>query len=214
LLVLKVLDGTVKNDEVNRLVQAGDDIGKRKDARALTGIRMITLVGLMAAIACIVGPLSIPLPITAVPISFTNLVIYFTVYLLGMKLGTLSYVIYILLGLVGLPVFGGFQGGVGVLAGPTGGYIIGFVFMALICGVFAERFHYNKWMYVVGMIIGLAVVYAFGTAWLAYQSGLLFKAALFAGVIPFIPGDVLKIVAVTIVALPARRLLNRALSYR
>jgi biotin transport system substrate-specific component len=208
------LDGVVKNDGVNGLVRVGDDIGKRKGVRALTDIRVITLIGLMAAITCIVSPFSIPLPVTAVPISFTNLVIYFTVYLLGMKSGTLSCVIYILLGLVGLPVFGGFQGGAGVLAGPTGGYIIGFVFMALICGAFAERFHYNKWMYVVGMVIGLAVVYAFGTAWLAYQSGLPFEAALFAGVIPFIPGDVLKIVAVTVVAPSARRLLNRALSYR
>jgi biotin transport system substrate-specific component len=168
------------------------------------------MVGLMAAVTCIIGPWSIPLPVTAVPIAFTNLIILFTVYLLGMKAGTISCVIYILLGLVGLPVFAGGNGGAGVLGGPTGGYIIGYIFMALISGGFAERFRYNRWLYAVGMVLGTAVLYAFGTAWLAYQSGLTFQAALLAGVVPFIPGDALKIAVVTAVAAPAKRLIARA----
>jgi len=185
-------------------------IETRNAPRARMDVRTLSLIGLMAAITCVVSPFSIPLPVTLVPIAFTNLVVYFSVYLLGMKAGTLSCVIYILLGAIGLPVFAGFSGGVGIIAGPTGGYIVGYIFMALICGVFAERFHYNRWMYVVGMVLGLAVLYAFGTAWLAYQAGLTFGAALAAGVIPFILGDVLKIIVITIIASPAKRLIRRA----
>ena len=85
----------------------------------------ITMTALMAAVTCILAPLSIP--IGPVPISFTNLAIYLSLYLLGWKKGTISYLIYLLLGLVGLPVFSGFTGGPAKLAGPTGGYIIGFI---------------------------------------------------------------------------------------
>ena len=60
---------------------------------------------MMAAVTCILGPLSLSIPVSPVPISLTNLAVYFTVYVLGMKLGTVSYLIYMLLGLVGLPVF-------------------------------------------------------------------------------------------------------------
>ena len=89
----------------------------------------ITMTALMAAVTCILAPLSIP--IGPVPISFTNLAIYLSLYLLGWKKGTISYLIYLLLGLVGLPVFSGFTGGPAKLAGPTGGYIIGFIVMAV-----------------------------------------------------------------------------------
>ena len=78
----------------------------------------ITMTALMAAVTCILAPLSIP--IGPVPISFTNLAIYLSLYLLGWKKGTISYLIYLLLGLVGLPVFSGFTGGPSKLAGPTG----------------------------------------------------------------------------------------------
>lgn len=70
-----------------------------------TKTKELTLIGLMAALTCIAGPLSLPLPFSPVPISLTNLAIYFSVYILGMKRGTISYLVYLLLGLVGLPVF-------------------------------------------------------------------------------------------------------------
>ena len=95
--------------------------------------RQITLIGLMTAITCILAPLSIP--IGPVPISLTNFAIYLSLYLLDWKKGTISYILYLLLGLVGLPVFSGFTGGIGKLAGPTGGYIIGFIPMAIIAGI-------------------------------------------------------------------------------
>ena len=84
--------------------------------------KTMALIGVMAAVTCILGPLSVP--IGQIPISLTNLVIYFTVFVLGIWAGTGSYGIYLLLGAVGLPVFSGFAGGLGKLLGPTGGYLI------------------------------------------------------------------------------------------
>ena len=95
----------------------------------------MTMIALMTAVTCILAPLSIP--IGPVPISLTNFAIYLSLYLLDWKKGTISYFIYLLLGFAGLPVFSGFTGGVAKLAGPTGGYIVGFIPMAIIAG-FAE----------------------------------------------------------------------------
>lgn len=154
--------------------------------------KALALVGVMAAVTCILGPLSIPLPFSPVPISLTNLAVYFSVYVLGMKKGSISYVIYLLIGLVGIPVFSSFTGGPGKLLGPTGGYLIGFLFMAVICGLFIDKWPEKRYMGFLGMVIGTLVCYLFGTFWLAYQAELSFKAALAAGVLPFIAGDVAK----------------------
>lgn len=102
----------------------------------------MTVTALMTAVTCILAPLSIP--IGPVPISFTNLAIYLSLYLLGWKRGTISYLVYLLIGLVGVPVFSGFTGGIGKLAGPTGGYIIGFIAMAVIAGLVIDKCH-NRW---------------------------------------------------------------------
>ena len=140
----------------------------------------------MAAVTCILAPHSIP--IGPVPISLTNLAIYLSLYLLNWKRGTISYCLYLLIGLAGLPVFSGFSGGIGKLAGPTGGYIIGFIPMAIIA-----------WIQLLGMIIGTAVCYVFGTAWFCMQAGYTVSAALAVCVIPFIPGDLIKmVIALTI----------------
>ena len=171
-------------------------------------VKTISMAGLMAAVICILGPLSIPLPFSPVPISLTNFVIYFTIYIVGMKLGVVSYFIYLLIGLVGLPVFSGFSSGPVKLFGPTGGYLIGFIFMALICGIVIEKFE-NRYLFrFIGMVVGTVVCYAFGTAWLAYQAGMSFSAALAAGVIPFIPGDLVKIVLALIFGTQIRKSLK------
>lgn len=122
----------------------------------------MAIIGVMAAVMCILGPLSIPIGI--VLISFTNLAIYFALYTLGMKRGTIScIIIYILLSATGLPVFSNFTGGIPKLFGPTGGYIIGYIFMALIAGLFIDKF-FDKWyLCVAGMILGTAVCNILGT---------------------------------------------------
>lgn len=161
--------------------------------------RTLTLTGLMTAVLCILGPFSIPVPISPVPLSLTNFAIYITVYLLGMKSGTVSVLLYLFLGTAGLPVFSGFGGGLGKLAGPTGGYLIGFLFVALIQGFLMERFPERRPADIAGMVSGLAVCYAFGTLWLAWQLHLTPAAALTAGVIPYLPGDAVKIILAAVV---------------
>lgn len=162
-----------------------------KKRESSLNIRQIATIGVMAAAICLLAPLSIP--IGSVPISLTNLVIYFSLYILGMKKGTLSYLIYLLLGIVGLPVFSGFTSGPGKLFGPTGGYLIGFIPMAILAGIVIDKYTDKKILCLLAMIVGTAICYAFGTIWLAYQAHMNFISAMWAGVIPFILGDLIKI---------------------
>lgn len=159
--------------------------------------KSMVLMALFAAVTCILAPLAVP--IGPVPISLTNLVIYFSIYVLGWKRGTITYLVYLLLGTVGLPVFSGFSGGLGKLAGPTGGYLIGFIFMAIICGLFIEKTS-NILLDIVGMILGTAVAYAFGTAWFCISTGTGVVAALSLCVFPFILGDLVKILLAGFIA--------------
>lgn len=169
----------------------------------------MVVTALMAAITCILAPLS--LPIGPVPISLTNFTIYLALYLLDWKKGTLSYIIYLLLGLVGLPVFSAFTGGVSKLAGPTGGYIIAFIPMAVISGIIIDKFS-QKWIQFAGMIVGTLVCYIFGTIWFCFQSGYTFSAALAVCVIPFIPGDLIKMVLSIIIGTSIRKRLGSVIS--
>lgn len=158
----------------------------------------MTTIAVMTALICVVSPWAIPLPISAVSITFGSLAVLLTACLLGAKKGTAAIALYILIGFAGLPVFSNFQAGISILSGPTGGYIIGYIFMGIIAGLFAERSNGKISLIVSGMILGTLVLYIFGTAWLAYSANLGFTAALMAGVIPFIPGDIFKIIAVTV----------------
>lgn len=174
-------------------INAPKNLMSKNEGKSRIKTTTLALIGLMSAITCVMGPLSIPL-FNLVPITLLHLAIYFTIYILGMKKGTISYCIYLLIGLVGLPVFSSFTGGPGKLLGPTGGYLIGFIFLALISGFFIEKWGNNMLLCMVGMILGAIVCYTFGTIWLAYQAHMNFGAALWAGVIPFIPGDLVKII--------------------
>ena len=161
--------------------------------------KQMVLIALMTAVTCVLGPLSIPLPFSPVPISLTNFAIFLAIFVLGMKNGTISFIIYLLLGAVGVPVFSSFRGGLQVLAGPTGGYLIGFIFLALIMGFALDHFDRKLVPTIIGMIIGMAVCYAFGTVWLAKLLSLSFKEGLMMGVIPYLAGDVAKIIIAAIV---------------
>jgi len=159
---------------------------------AVFSTRSAVLIGLMAALMCICGPFSIP--IGPVPIALTNLVIYVAALLLGAKRGTLSCLIYLLLGFVGLPVFAGFTGGIAKLVGPTGGYLIGYLLTAFISGFFADKFGNHKGFVFLGLLLGTLTLYLFGSLWLSFQAQLSFFKALSIGVFPFILGDLLKMI--------------------
>ena len=170
-----------------------------------TNTYAMVVTALMAAVTCILAPLSIP--IGPVPISLTNLAIYLSLYLLDWKKGTLSYLIYLLLGFVGLPVFSGFTGGLTKLAGPTGGYIIGFIPMAIIAGIIIDKFN-NRGIQLLGMIVGTVICYVFGTVWFCFQAGYTVSAALAVCVIPFIPADLCKMVIAMIIGPMIRQRLD------
>jgi biotin transport system substrate-specific component len=170
----------------------------------------LTMIGLMTAVLCIMGPLSLVIPISPVPISLTNLAIYIAVILLGMRRGTLVTLVYLFIGFVGVPVFSAFTGGPGKLIGPTGGYLIGFVFLALVAGYFIDKFPGKVIWAVIGMGLGTVILYGLGTAWLAYAAGMTFSQGLLAGVVPFIPGDIIKMILAIIVGFPTKKRLISA----
>ena len=151
-------------------------------------VYQLCFMALMAAVTCILAPMSVP--IGPIPISLTNLVVYFTVYVIGTKAGIGSYCIYVLLGIVGLPVFSGYVGGPAKIAGPTGGYIVGFILMAAIGGFFIEKFKRNAVLTIVGWVLGTAVDYCLGTVWFVYVAKCSFAYALGVCVYPFIIFDI------------------------
>lgn len=152
----------------------------------------MTSCALMAALMCVLCPVSVP--IGPIPISLSILVILLTVYVLGTWRALVSYTVYLLLGAVGMPVFSGFQGGLAKLAGPTGGYLVGFWAMILVAGLIMEAGKRNIWVTILGMIAGVAVDYALGTAWFVMQTQSTVAHALDVCVYPFIPFDAAKIV--------------------
>jgi biotin transport system substrate-specific component len=145
---------------------------------------------------------AIPLPFSPVPVTGQTMAVLLVGALLGSRRGSLAVLVYIAQGLAGLPVFAGGAAGPARLLGPTGGYLVGFVLAAYLVGLLAER----GWDRRVGttaaaMALGNVVIYAVGALWLAVFVGGLVPA-LTAGVLPFIPGDLVKIAAAALL-LPA-----------
>ena len=173
-------------------------------------VKSLTLIGIMAAICCVLGPWQIP--IGPVPISLQIIAVCLCSYVLGARKGAMAVLIYVLLGLIGLPVFAGASGGASVLFGPTGGYIIGFIFMAFISGLFIEKAGIKKiYLQVIGLILGLLVCYLFGTVWFTVVNtkGINFTQALGYCVYPFIPFDVAKRVISVILGNALKQALNK-----
>lgn len=168
-----------------------------------TDVNRMVLTALFAAVIAVASWIAVPLPFTPVPINMATLAVTVTGALLGHKYGTLSVVIYILLGAAGVPVFAGFTGGLGHIAGPTGGYIIGYAASAFLCALIIELFCKKelKWYYIVlASLVGTASCYVLGTIWFMALTSTGFIASLSLCVIPFIPGDIFKtIVAVLLV---------------
>lgn len=182
-------------------------------SRSHARLKSMVFVALMAAFLCIFSPISIPLPL--VPITLQTFAVFLASALLGWKRGTVAVLIYLLLGLIGLPVFSGWTGGFSSFATPSSGYIIGFVFTALLTGFLIDRFPNRLWMYPVAMIAGLAVCYLFGTIWfLVYMNVWMATPytlwqALLVCVIPFLVGDAVKIAAAAALSYPLRKQLAR-----
>lgn len=152
-------------------------------------------MALGAVLITICSWISIP---TAVPFTMQTFAIFFVLSALGARRGTISILVYVLLGVVGIPVFAQFSSGIGVLLGNTGGYIIGFIFIGLVYWLALRLFGKKLWAEILGMVIGLAVCYAFGTAWFMFvyskANGAVGLATVLAWcVIPFIIPDLIKL---------------------
>jgi biotin transport system substrate-specific component len=159
-------------------------------------------IALFAAIIAICSWIQIPL---TVPFTLQTFAVFCTLGILGGKNGTISVLLYIILGAVGVPVFAGFSGGVGVLLGTTGGYIIGFLFTALLYWVITHFFGDKLPVMIIAMALGLVVCYAFGTAWFmlvyARTTGAVgLMTALGWCVFPFILPDCVKIALAILLA--------------
>lgn len=151
----------------------------------------IVYIGLFAALIAVCSWIAVALTVS---ITLQTLAVCLTAGLLGWKRGTLTVVIYILLGMVGLPVFTGFKSGIAAVTGPTGGYIVGFVFTALIVGAAVEKIGKRLWQNILFMAIGILVCYLFGTIWFMLAYNVTFFSALSTCVLPFLLPDAVKII--------------------
>lgn len=153
------------------------------------------LCGIFAAVTGIAAGISIPLPFTPVPISLATFGVLLAGSLLGAKYGSISMVVYILLGAVGVPVFSGYTAGIGKLMGPTGGYIAGYIFMAMVVGFLIQKYGGGSSIpaNILAMVLGTLVCYTLGTAWFMYVTHTGLVAALTMCILPFLIGDAVKI---------------------
>ena len=161
-------------------------------------VKRMCRIAMMTALLCVISPLS--LPIGAIPISLATLGVYFTGICLGSLDGLFAVGLYLLLGIVGVPVFSGYTAGLAHIAGATGGYLVGYLPMAVLSGLARGR---SLAVRILFLILATAACYALGTIWFVLLTQSAFAAAMAACVLPFLPGDCLKILAV---ALPAKRL--------
>lgn len=172
---------------------------KKKSDRKLRTVDL-AYIGLSAALIAICSWISIPL---AVPITLQTMGVCLVSGIFGMKRGTIATIIYLVLGAIGVPVFAGFSSGIGILAGSTGGYLIGFIFTALIVGFVADKTKGKLWTMILSMTAGILVCYAFGTVWFAVVYAKTSQPASLAAILgwcvtPFLIPDAVKIALASI----------------
>lgn len=160
------------------------------ETKAKSNVYPLAMTAVMAAVIAAISPFAIP--IGPISITLCTLALYFSPYILGWKRASVATLVYILLGMVGMPVFSKFQGGLGVLMGPTGGYILGYIPMVVLAGLVIKLAPQNRALQFLGMIGATAVLYAFGTAWYMILSGNDLAFAMKWCVVPFIPLDLVK----------------------
>lgn len=168
----------------------------------------MALCGLFAAIMAVCSWITIP---TAVPFTMQTFAIFCTLGALGGQWGTISVLVYLLVGFAGRPVFAGFSGGISSLFTASGGYLLGFLFTALVYWAITSAFGSKLIVSIIAMAAGLIVCYAFGTAWYAFvyvkdPAGIF--AALGMCVFPFIIPDCLKIALALVISLRVRKLVK------
>lgn len=169
-------------------------------------------IAVFAVLMAICSWISIP---TFVPFTMQTFAVFLAIGVLGGRRGTIAVIVFVLMGTVGIPVFSGFTGGLGILLGTTGGYIIGFIFSALIMWGMEKTLGRKTWVLAISMLLGMAVYYVFGTVWFmavyAKESGAIGLGTVLSWcVVPFIVPDIVKIV----LALTLSKRLSKAIALK
>lgn len=172
-----------------------------------SSVRDLTYIAVCAALLAVCSWIAVP---TAVPFTLQTLGVFLTVGLLGGRRGTVTILVYILMAAVGLPVLTGFKGGIGALLGNTGGYVLGFLLSALLMWGMEKLLGKNLWVLGAGMVLGLLVCYAFGTAWFMVlytraNGAVAFGTVLGWCVVPFVLPDLGKIAAALLLTARLRK---------
>lgn len=168
-------------------------------------IRELAYVALFSALIVAFSQVSIPMPI-GLPMTLQTFVIPLAGVVLGAKLGTLSVLGYLLIGIVGLPVFSGGGSGIGWFLGPTGGFLFGFPFYALCAGIGAQL--KKQWTLVLGLLLGMVITYLFGMLQFAFVTGQSIPQAFFLVVFQFMPTEIIKLAFVWVLGGKIRKLLE------
>ena len=174
------------------------------------GARNLAYIAVCAVLMAVCSWINIP---SAVPFTLQTFAIFCTLGLIGGKRGTAAIVVYLLLGALGLPVFAGFSGGIGILVGITGGYMLGFIFMGLVYWLGERVGKGSRAIRIGSLLLGLLLCYAFGTAWFMFvyarQSGAVtLTTALAWCVIPFLLPDLVKLALALLLSAKLRRALR------
>lgn len=172
-------------------------------------IKEMSTVAIFSALTAILAQISIPLPFSPVPITFQIFAVYISSIILGSKLGTLSQIIYVLLGAIGIPVFANFSGGLHFILGPTGGYILSYPIIAFIIGKILEK-KQSFIITVLGLLFSLIVCYFIGVLQLSIITKITIQKAILVGALPFIPLDIVKIIIAYLIGVKVRVSLLKA----
>ena len=148
----------------------------------------LTIIALFCAIMCVISPITIPMG--TIPFSLSLFAVILTAISLGTKKGTLAILIYILAGILGLPVFSGFTGGIHIVFGPTGGFILSYILISIIVSIATK---YKKITLIIFSILSLLICYLFGSLQYALITKVNFVDALYVCVYPFVIFDILKV---------------------
>ena len=171
----------------------------------------MSIVALFAGLTAALSQIAIPIPFTPVPITLQPLAVLLAGAILGSRRGALSLIVYVLMGAVGLPVFAQGEGGLPVLLGPKGGYLFGFILAAFVIGLLTEKKRETSFFRLAGaMLLGMVIFYLTGWTQLKLVLGLSWGKSFMAGVLPFLPLDLLKVFFAAAIAAALRRSLSHA----
>ncbi len=183
-------------------------MSEKSTTKSRVNVKDLVMIALSASVLCVCGPLAIKLP-GLVPISLTNLVLYFLVYMIGTRRTAITFILYCLIGIAGMPVFSN-GGGIIQLIGPTGGFIVGFLPMIIVMGLFIDRHPEKKVLCVIVMEASTWIPYLLGTFWYVFSTKNTLAFAFTACVLPFLAEDLIKMIVAAIFGPSIRKRLRAA----